>query len=317
VGVLGAIEAVRCLRETGTRLTHELRVVDFLGEEPNLHGSSCVGSRALAGLLTPEMLGAPDSTGRALGDTMRAYGLDPAAALRAGWDPAGVHAFVELHVEQGPVLERESVEIGVVTAIAGIERMVAAFVGRPDHAGTASMADRRDALAAAAEAVLTVEQVGCGGGPGAVATTGRIAVEPNAVNVVPGRVTVSSEVRSVDPGFLRRARCDLTERIVAGARARGVEVELDWLADQDPVPASGGVPEVIASVAAGLGRTWRALPSGAGHDAAHMARLAPMGMVFVPSRAGRSHCPEEFTELPHIAAGVQVLAGTLVALDAR
>jgi N-carbamoyl-L-amino-acid hydrolase len=311
VGVLGAIETARRLVETGTRLQHDLLVADFLGEEPNDHGVSCIGSRAVSGLISAGYLAMPDPAGTPLGARI----ADPAGLAAAAWPRDHLAGFVELHVEQGPVLEREGTDIGVVTAIAGIERAVASFHGRPDHSGTAPMNERRDALMAAAQAVLTVEQIGCSR-PGAVATVGRIESWPGALNVVPFWARIWAELRSADPQWLDHVQHDLTRRITEVAQARGVDVEIDWLNNQPPIPTTPSVQDTIAAAAASAGYSWRAMPSGAGHDAAHLASLAPTGMIFVPSRAGRSHCPEEWTDLSAVCAGAHTLGASLVAMDA-
>ena len=315
VGVMGAIEAARLLRESGTTLTSDLIVVDFLGEEANGFGASCIGSRAISGALQPEHLSRRDSEGQSMGEAMTAFGLDPHQALALAWDPRKVKSFIELHVEQGPMLERSGNDIGVVTSIAGIERLMAAFTGRADHAGTTPMDQRSDALIAAAEAILTVERVGCGAPVHGVTTTGRIATGHGAFNVIPDAATVWAEIRSIDPNWLSGARRQIAEQIASDAARRGVEVALDLLNDQDPVPASQNMQDTIAASAGELGLNWQAVPSGAGHDAAHMAHLGPMGMIFIPSRAGRSHCPEEWTDKEHLGAGVHVLAASLLRLD--
>jgi N-carbamoyl-L-amino-acid hydrolase len=234
--------------------------------------------------------------------------------LAGAWKPSDVSAFVELHIEQGPVLERRHADIGVVTAISGIERVVAAFTGRADHDGTMPMADRRDALTAAAQAILAVEQLGCSA-PDSVATVGNIQTAPGALNIVPESARIWAELRSPSPAWLGTARRRIVDDIADLARRRGVEVELDWLNDQDPVPTTPAVQDVIGTAAQAAGHRWVSIVSGAGHDAAHMAALAPTGMIFVPSRDGRSHCPEEWTDLDQIAVGVHTLAATLVSLD--
>ncbi|HEY0188373.1 MAG TPA: M20 family metallo-hydrolase [Cellulomonas sp.] len=315
VGVVGAIEVARRLQETGTRLDHDLLVVDFLGEEPNEHGMSCVGSRAVAGALGADDLSRADGSGRTLGAAMAGFGLDPAGSLRASWGARSVHGYVELHVEQGPVLERVGVPIGVVTSIAGIDRLLASFHGRADHAGTTPMDLRHDALAAAAEAVLAIERVGCGAPVHGVSTTGRLLSGPGAVNVVPQEATLWAELRSTQADWLSGVRRTLAEEIAVGAARRGVEVVLDWLSDQPPVAATPFVQDEIAAAAQDVGLAWRAMPSGAGHDAAHLALLGPMGMIFVPSVGGRSHVPDELTGIDDVVRGIHVLLATLVRLD--
>lgn len=315
VGVLGAIEAVRRLRETSTVLERDLIVADFLGEEANDFGISCMGSRAIAGLLTAEHLDRRNPDGQTLGDAMTSFGLDPSGAVSKGWRSDSLHGYVELHVEQGPLLERSGNSIGVVTAIAGIERLLASFSGRADHAGTMPMESRHDALAAAAAAVLTVERVGCGAPVHGVSTTGRIESSPGAFNIVPDEARVWAELRSIDARWLHGVRREVADRIAEEADRRGVQVTVEWLNDQDPVTAAPEVQDHIARASDRLGLSWEAVPSGAGHDAAHLAHLAPMGMIFVPSVGGRSHVPEELTESADIAAGAHVLAATLVLMD--
>lgn len=315
VGVLGGIETARRLQETGTHLDHDLLVFDFLGEEPNTFGISCVGSRAIAGILTPHHLDLEDTTGKTLGAAIRDFGADPEAALALGRRSGSMHAYVELHVEQGPLLEDRGLDIGVVTAIAGIERLLATFTGRVDHAGTRPMDQRHDALIAAAEAILTVERVGCGAPVHGVTTTGKIESGPGAFNIVPNHARIWAEMRSVDPTWLHGAKQDLARQIADSAAQRGVETAMDWLNDQDPVPATPSIQDTIAATAGQLGATWTAVPSGAGHDAAHMAHLGPMGMIFIPSVGGRSHCPEEWTDMAHILTGIHTLTATIVNLD--
>ncbi len=315
VGVFSGIEVARRLRESGTALSRDLYVIDFLGEEPNTFGISCVGSRALAGLLTAEHLDRTDDRGRRLGDVMSAYGADPAEALRQAWAPGSIHAYIELHVEQGPLLERTGHPVGVVTAIAGIERLLVTFTGRADHSGTMPMEGRHDALVAAAEAILTVEREGCGAPVHGVSTTGRIESVPGALNVVPSGARIWGELRSVDASWLSGAKRRVLQRIAADAEARGVATMVEWLNDQDPVPCAKSMQDQIAGAATDLGYSWQAVPSGAGHDAAHLARLGPMGMIFIPSIGGRSHVPEELSNPADIAIGAHVLARTLVDLD--
>jgi beta-ureidopropionase / N-carbamoyl-L-amino-acid hydrolase len=317
VGVLGGLEVVRQLREHGIQLQRDLLVIDFLGEESNDFGLSCLGSRALAGELRAADLDRRDFDGTRLGDRYDGFGLDPSDVLTAAvhaakWRPQG---YVELHVEQGPQLEERNVPIGVVTAIAGIERLLATFIGRPDHAGTMPMGDRRDALVAAAEAVLAVRRTGCGAPVHGVATTSRLVSEPGSPNVVPGTVRMHAEMRSVDTGWLSTAQRRLTEEIREKAATFDVDVEVTWSRDNECRLADASIQGVLSATADSLGIDWAPVPSGATHDAVHLARLCPMGMIFIPSRAGRSHCPEEWSELSHVVTGIQVLAATLIELD--
>jgi len=311
IGVLGAIEAVRCLNEAGVRLEHDLIVVDFLGEEPNDFGLSCVGSRAVAGNLGDDHLQLIGPSGRRLGEALAAAGGNPDALARARWEAGQVHCFVELHIEQGPKLEESAVPIGVVTGIVGIDRLLARFARRPDHAGTTPMERRRDALCGAAEAVLAIERLAAGG----VTTTGRLETRPGASNVVPAEADLWAEARSDDEEWLRRFGGAIEDAIAAIGDRRGLGSSLRWLSHEEPVLVTDWVAATIDQAASADGITPLYLPSGAGHDAAQMARLGPMGMIFVPSRDGRSHCPEEWTDLDQVGRGIAVLAETIRLAD--
>lgn len=315
VGVLGGIEAARRLRETGHLLERDLVIVDFLGEEANPYGISCLGSRSIAGVLRPEHLDRADESGEKLGDAMTRFGIDVEGALDQAWKPGSVHGYIELHIEQGPLLERSGKSIGVVTAIAGIDRLLATFHGRADHAGTMPMEARRDALAAAAETILLIEREACGAPVHGVSTTGRIESSPGSFNIVPDEARIWAEMRSTDHDWLHGAKRRLAQDIAAAAERRGVENIIEWLTDQEPVVADDAVQDHIARAATSLGLDWQAVPSGAGHDAAHIAHFAPMGMIFVPSVAGRSHVPEENTHLDDIVQGVHVLTSAIVQMD--
>jgi N-carbamoyl-L-amino-acid hydrolase len=312
VGVLGAIGALECLAESDRRLRHDLWIVDFYGEEPNEFGLSCLGSRAVAGNLSRAHLDRTDDSGRSLAEAMTAVGIDPNGALSAGWNPADLAAFVECHIEQGPRLEEEGFEIGVVSAIAGIERAVVNLYGRRDHAGTMPIPMRHDAACAAAEVILAVERLGRDGG---VATTGRVVVEPGAANIVPEHSLLWVEFRSIESEWLEHKRGELEGAVVETGARRGVRGEVEWRSTEGPTVMAELVANAAAEAAAGIGRSVIRLPSGAGHDSAQMASLTPTGMVFIPSKDGRSHCAEEFTHPSDLAIGAQVLAATLARLD--
>ncbi|THA23961.1 Zn-dependent hydrolase [Streptomyces sp. RKND-216] len=314
IGVLGALEAVRTLADAGIALEHELRVVDFFNEEPNQFGLSCVGSRALVGEVTRKHLDLDDGAGETLRDALARVGGSPDDLPEARWSGDDVAAFLELHIEQGPVLEHEGLPVAVVSAIAGIDRYRVEFTGRPDHAGATPMDYRYDASCAAAETVLAVERLAADEGTG-VATTGRIEIEPGAPNVVPGRARLWVEFRSGEREWLDDCGRGLHEAARAAAERRGVQADVHSLSASDPVAADTRIRELLERGNTRLGLPHRTMFSGAGHDAAHMARLAPMGMLFVPSHGGRSHCPEEWTDLEQVATGARALAQGLVEVD--
>ncbi|NUL43962.1 M20 family metallo-hydrolase [Cellulosimicrobium funkei] len=317
VGVLGGIEAARLVRESGTTLDRDLLVVDFMGEESNPFGLSCLGSRAAAGELAPEDLDRQDYRGTRLGKAYTDFGLDPAKLTDIPWARRPLQAFVELHIEQGLTLQERGLPLGVVTAITGIERVIATFTGSPDHAGTRAMDDRHDAMVAAAEGVLAVRAEGCGAPSHGVATSTRVESESRSPNVVPSLVRMQSEIRSVDSTWLAGVRGRLSREIASKAAEYGVEVNFDWYTDNTIVHAAKSVQDVVASSADSIGIPWMPIPSGATHDAVHMAMLAPMGMLFIPSKDGKSHCPEEWSDTADITLGIDALVQTIINLDGR
>ena len=312
VGVLGAVEAVARLRERGVRPGRSIDVLAFAGEEPRF-GLGCIGSRALVGAFTREDLDALcDRDGVSLADALRGAGLDPDAVPQARLDPAGVHAFVELHIEQGAVLETGGEAIGVVTAIAAPHDFRLTFTGAATHSGATPMHLRRDALAGAAELLVELERLATvSASRTTVATVGVIGVAPGAINVVPGEARLDVDVRDADLA----AREAVVDGIVLAAREiaarRRLTVAVEPIVRDTPVPCA---PEVVAAAEAAcaeLGLSHRRMTSGAYHDAMIMAAAVPVGMVFVPSRGGVSHHPDEYTAPEQLDAGVAVLAGTL------
>ncbi|MCU1459162.1 MAG: allantoate amidohydrolase [Actinomycetia bacterium] len=311
LGVLGGLEAARALSAAGIELEHDLQVVDFLGEEPNDWGLSCVGSRAVTGGLARADLERTDAHGRTLARALADFGRDPETALTGRWPLP--HAFVELHIEQGPVLELAGRAIGVVTGIVGVHRVLVEFAGRRDHAGTMPMDQRHDAACAAAELMLAVEALAQGGG--GVGTTGRVEVEPGAMNVVPDRARVWMELRSIDPAWVSERRDAALAAAAAAASRRGVGLSVDVLSDEPPTPMDPQVRGAIDAAARAAGYDPLELASGAEHDTRQIARIARSGLIFVPSLDGRSHCAEEWTDPADLAAGIGVLAATIVGLD--
>ena len=317
VGVVAALEAAQVLHENGIELEHPLFVYDFLSEEPSEYGASCVGSRALVGTLTPAMLAAEAPSGESLAAALRRMGGDPRALGAPLPDAQRLAAFLELHIEQGPVLEREGVAVGVVEGIVAIHRMALTLRGRAGHAGTTPMPVRRDALVGAAAVVQDVwERARARGEDGAfVATIGRLEVVPNGANVVPGLVRMALEARSLDEAEVSA----FLEATAQRARARAAELGLEL--DTEVVgtaPAVRSDPDLLAALEAaceGLGTSYRRMSSGAGHDAMQLAQAAPVAMLFVPCADGLSHHPDERAEIADIAAGAAVLLDTLRRLD--
>jgi N-carbamoyl-L-amino-acid hydrolase len=318
LGVLAGIEVAQSLQDSGVSLRHPLEVIDFLSEEPSDYGVSCVGSRAFAGTLDEAMLSLCNDAGESLAQAMRRIGAQPESVARAARGPGSIAAFVELHIEQGPVLESEGLPIGVVSHIVGIRRVAVTVTGQPDHAGTTPMDIRRDALVGAARVIDAAnrEASAMNGQPHyVVATVGRLALSPNVPNAVPGRVDMVLEVRSDSQAVLDT----FPERLLAlcrdGLQGLRVEASAAPLTQTPPVACSGLVQRAIGQAADRLALQHRTLPSGAGHDAMHVAAAGPVGMIFIPCLDGRSHCQEEWADRDQVAAGVRVLAETLMLLD--
>jgi hydantoinase/carbamoylase family amidase len=317
VGVLGAIEAVRRLQAEGFVPRRPVELVAWAGEEPRF-GTGCVGSRAAAGALSRADLDAlRDRGGVSMAQALRDAGLDPDRLAEAEIDPATVHALVELHIEQGAVLEASGDEIGIVEAIAAPHDFTLVLRGAATHAGATPMGLRRDALAGAAEVVLAVERAARGSASGTtVGTVGVVRARPGAVNVVPGDVELDVDVRDSDAA----AREAVVDEILTAAReitgARGLALDVVPIVEDVPVACSPDVVAAVEAAAAEAGARARRMISGAYHDAMILGARVPIGMIFVPSAGGLSHHPDEFTGSGDLDRGVQVLAGTLARLAA-
>ncbi|HEY1566573.1 MAG TPA: M20 family metallo-hydrolase [Solirubrobacteraceae bacterium] len=312
LGVLCALEVVRTVADRGLRLPVTLEAIDFTDEEGTLIGT--LGSWAIAGMLTPEMLAAPRS-GRAvmLGELDR-MGLSEEGLFAARRDPATIAGCLELHIEQGPVLEAAGIQIGIVTGIRGNASFEVVFEGAARHAGTTPMDARRDAGLGAAQLALAVHDTIRRDFPGCVANVGDVAIEPGAFNVVPERATLKLEVRSLDEPELRSLAAVVGDLARDAAQRWNLEVDVEPVGWWTPALTHPAVREALASSARRLGLSATEMPSGAGHDAQVMSRITPSGMVFVPSRDGISHHPDEFTELEDCINGANVLLGAAVAL---
>lgn len=316
VGVVGAIEAVHALRRAGVRLRHPLWVVDFANEEGNPQGVKLVGSRAAAGTLGPAQLAAADDAGTTLAQLMQAAGYDPHGVAGCRWDPTDVAAYIELHIEQGPVLEQRGVGIGVVTRVCGISTFVLDVEGRRDHAGTTPMATRRDAMCCAADGILAVQRIAAAGAD-AVGTAGALTTTSPLTNVISEQARLTGEFRSPELTGLRRLQAEFTAEVDLLDRRHRTRSTLAWGHTDAPAVMDRALSELVVAAAAVVGHDAVRLYSGATHDSVEMAALAPTAMVFVPSAGGRSHCPEEWTDLAEIVQGVRVLTEAVVRADAH
>jgi ureidoglycolate amidohydrolase len=317
LGVLGAIDAVHALRAAGTAPRRSIEVVAWAGEEPRF-GTGCVGSRAAAGeLARADLDRLRDRDGVSMAEALRAAGFEPDRLAEARIDPATIHALVELHIEQGAVLERGGEAIGVVTAIAAPHDFRVALRGAATHAGATPMDLRRDALAGAAEAMLVIERLAQQSPSGTtVGTVGVVRVRPGAINVVPGEVELDVDVRDSDLAAREQVVSSILTAAEAIAGRRGLEVDVAPIVEDAPVACDAAVVEAAEASCRELDLAHRRMASGAYHDAMIMGRHVPIGMVFVPSVGGISHHPDEYTAPEDLDRGVRVLAGTLARLAA-
>ncbi|AHE54696.1 Zn-dependent hydrolase [Sphingomonas sanxanigenens] len=319
-GVIAGIGVARAFAEAGESLRHPLEIIDCLAEEPSEFGLSCIGSRAMVSRLDPPMLEMTDGKGRTLADALRAVGGDPGRLEEA--HRSDLAAFLELHIEQGPVLEAEGIDIGVVTAIVGIRRIEIRFTGQAAHAGTAPMHLRRDAAYAGALTLARLreraEQLAAEGGPYFVATVGIMEVWPGGSNVVAGRCRLVVDVRSSDMTMTDRFAEDLDAISRAAAETARVErSEIAVLSDGVPAVCDPALRTLIAEAAATEGLSAIDIASGAGHDAAFMAGICPSAMIFIPCLRGMSHTPDEYSTPDQLAAGTRVLLETVRQFDRR
>ena len=313
LGVLAALECIRRIKEEGLYLARPVRAVVYSDEEScygHLLGSSAlVKSHSRSEL--ERMVGRDNEH---FVDAFVASGGDVAAATRTQLDPASLHVTVELHIEQGPVLEGLGHQIGVVTGIVGFGGGVVTFHGQADHAGTTPMTLRKDALSAAAEFLLSLPDLAAGISDRAVVTSGIITLEPRSSNVIPGLTHVTVDFRAPEAehvAVLERAIASTARSIAA---RRGLEVSFNAKPKVSPCLLDITIQQIITEVAATRGLSWFSLPSGAGHDSQNMAKLVSTGMIFVPSVNGRSHCPEEYSSVEDVVNGANVLLDTLLRL---
>ena len=313
LGTVAALECVRRLTEAGIELVRPVRSVVFADEEGNY--SHLLGSYGVAhGYERSRLSTMTGREGDRLIDAMASWPWSRGEPTSTRIDSGDIHAFVELHIEQGPHLEESGTPIGVVTSIVGLGSGELDFVGRPDHAGTTPMNMRRDALRGAADFLTRLTDLASAVSPEAVITCGLLHVEPGGGNVVPRLARLTLDYRDPDPACLARLTAAIEDTARQSASVH--DVEHLWRGDPvvRPVPLDAEVQRVIRDAAVDRGLGTMALPSGAGHDAQNMAALAATGMIFVPSAGGRSHSPLEHTDFEHLEHGANVLLETLLRL---
>ena len=312
VGVIGSIEVIELLEAGGIRTQHPLEVVVFSDEEGGL-----TGSRAMAGKIDDSTLNVMSHSGMTIGEGIRELGGDPARLDLAKRKPGDIKAFVELHIEQGAILDEESIDIGVVEGIVGIRWWDVTIDGFANHAGTTPMNRRWDAMISAAEYVLAVNEVATSMPGQQVATVGRLIAKPGAPNVIPGEVVLSLEIRDLSSAKMQRVFDEVSAAAEGIADARATPIRHEEIdVDVAPAPTDERLRRIIAASADDMGLSFKFMPSGAGHDAQDIALIAPTGMIFVPSVKGVSHSPKEFTSAQDMANGASVLLRTVLQIDA-
>jgi allantoate deiminase len=315
VGVVTALEAARAIAED--KIDHRLPVdvVIFAEEEGSRFSRGLLGSSIWTGQMTPDQLATvKDDRNISYLEAMALAGIsvDEDQTLK----PSEIRAMLEVHIEQGAVLEKNGHRIGLVEAIAGIRQLDITINGRPDHAGTTPMGERSDALQTAARIILAVDDIARSSGPHAVATVGRITCRPAQVNVIPGQARFSVDVRNPDKKLLESAIDQICRTVADICRERQLDFDIDRMAEAEPVALSRNIVELLENNSLKKNTKSFKMISGAGHDTALVAGLTQAGMIFVPSRDGRSHCPQEFTRIEDIVLGCNILLDTVIELAA-
>ncbi len=315
VGILGALEAVRSLKRIGFVPKKSIEIIAFTSEEPTRFGIGCLGSRVMSGSLSPDEIAKKIGLGGLTVDQARTQagylGSIASAVLEKGF----YDAFVELHIEQGPILERESIQIGVVRGIAAPASLSVVFRGQGGHAGGVLMDERNDALCAAAEIILSVERYAKGtGSRDTVATTGICEIKAAAVNAVPADVRLEIDIRDVDLARRDQVVEKIKAEIIAVCAERNIEHHTETVNSDPPAKCDDLILGAVLEACDDTGYSSKVLVSRAYHDSLFMARIAPTGMIFIPCRSGISHRPDEFASLEDMERGVRVLALTLAKL---
>ena len=310
VGSMGAIEVAQTLAEQNVTLRHPLEVVIFQNEEGGL-----IGSRAMDGELQEKELDLVSRSGKTIREGIKFIGGDPTKLGEVKRNKGDIAAYLELHIEQGNTLDNEKINIGVVEGIVGINWWDVTIEGFANHAGTTAMNNRQDALLAAAKFIEAVNRVVTSMPGRQVGTVGRINALPGAPNVIPGKVVLSLELRDLDAAKIKMLFDKIQAEAQQIAAASKTKFDFKEINVNIPAPTDTRIRSLISDAARELGLSTKLMPSGAGHDAQDMARLGPVGMIFVPSVGGISHSPREFSHPADIANGANVLLHTLLKLD--
>lgn len=313
LGVLSGIELLQSMNEQGLVTEHPIEVLAFTDEEGARFSFGMIGSRGIAGTLLPEHLQAADKQGVTIAEAMRQSGLDPETIGQAARPKGSIKAYVELHIEQGKILESNNLSVGIVTGIAGPLWLKFILEGEAGHAGTTPMNMRRDALAAAAQIMQVIERE-AGKTGSTVGTIGQLQLFPGGINIIPGRVEFSLDLRDIDEQVRDRVEQQILEQSSVLCQERGIKLTIETLQRIAPVPCSDLVQDAAKVASQTVGLEIFSLPSGAGHDGMQLAGLCPMGMIFIRSKDGISHNPAEWSSQDDCADGANVLFHTVLKL---
>ena len=315
-GCIGGLEVCEVLKESGYKTNHPIEVIVFTDEEGFRFGKGLLGSSAICGQDPDISDDEQDIYGETRGKVMQSYGIKSKDVQKAARDPKSVHCFIELHVEQGARLYKTNTSVGVVSSIAGVNRYEITVTGEANHAGSTAMADRRDALVAAAGFINKVQEVTAEyGNDFTVATVGTIKVTPHSVNVIPGTCTFSLEIRDQDQKIMTLIEQKLQDILGDICKKYGVSYTFVPTSFHEPAPMSEWVKGSIEDAIKGMGIDYSIIPSGAFHDSLIMTSVFPTGMIFVPSEKGISHSRYEYTKAEDIEKGCNVLLQTILKVD--
>ncbi|MDF2065325.1 Zn-dependent hydrolase [Bacillus sp. Cr_A10] len=311
-GVVVGLEVAALFQETGCKPAYPLEIIALVEEEGSRFGGGLMGSRGMMGLLTnEEFKSLADKDGILAEDAMMSIGLDPSNdKIR---DPKTIKAFLELHIEQGPILEEKNIPIGIVEAIVGLTQLEVTIQGQAGHAGTTPMERRSDALVTAAEIIAAFPQLAFEEGNGTVITTGQLHVFPNGSNVIPNKVIFSVDIRSAKEEHVHSAM-QKVEQLIASKNGMGILTSTEQLLYIAPKEMNETIQSTFKEVSDKLDIPYCTINSGAGHDAMILSDFTACGMVFIPSKDGLSHCPEEWSDSSHLAAGANILFQTALHL---
>lgn len=314
-GVIMALEIFRALEDNKVKTRYPLEFVAMIEEEGGRFGSGVFGSRAMVGLVDYEQLERnKDKDGISMAQAFRDFGFEPEKVAEAKRNREDVKAFIELHIEQGPILENEGKDVGIVDFIVGINEFKVQVNGRPDHAGTTPMDMRADALGVASKVVAEIDSYPVPENNGTVATVGVLEIKPGAANIVPAQAIFTVDIRSKDEASISNVKKKIMDKLDALTKDTDVTYTVTEMLDVKPVKMNEEMVELFKESAEGKGFSYRNMLSGAGHDAMVMSAVTEVGLIFVPSKDGRSHCKEEWTDYDQLQKGIELIYDTILKL---